>query len=87
MAAESTEESDTLTDRVAGFLRMNFPQIAMHGGSAAIQDIDEETGEVWIRLSGTCGGCGISPFTVQAIQNKLPLEIPEVTTVYAETVD
>jgi Fe-S cluster biogenesis protein NfuA len=87
MAVEQSEELDALTERVVRFLRMNFPQIAMHGGSAAIQHIDTETGEVWIQLSGTCGGCGISPLTVQAIQNRLPMEISEVTTVYAETTE
>lgn len=70
---------------VASFLRRNFPQIAMHGGDAAIRDVDAETGEVRIRLSGACGGCGVSPMTTRAIRSRLPTEIAEVSAVEVET--
>ena len=79
---ESNDES--LIDEVVTFLRKNFPQIAMHGGNAAIQDIDPDTGEVWIRLSGACGGCGISPMTSQAIQRNLPMDIDRIEQVHIE---
>lgn len=78
-------DSETLASDVAAFLRRNFPQIAMHGGSAAIQDVDTETGVVRIQLSGTCGDCGISPMTTRAIQSRLPMEIDEVRKVHVET--
>ena len=81
----SESSSDAMADDVTAFLRTNFPQIAMHGGSAAIEGVDPSTGEVWIRLSGTCGGCGISPMTMEAIQRHLPLEVAGVTTVHVET--
>jgi len=81
----ASTESEALAAEVASFLRTNFPQIAMHGGDAAIQDLDPESGEVWIQLSGACGGCGISPMTTQAIQSRLPMDIDDVTRVHVET--
>ncbi|ADB62547.1 nitrogen-fixing NifU domain protein [Haloterrigena turkmenica DSM 5511] len=85
MSTESQNDGDDLEDRVANFLRRNFPQIQMHGGSAAIQDIDRESGEVSIALGGACSGCGISPMTIQAIKSRMVKEIPEIETVNAHT--
>ena len=78
-------DSQALGDEVASFLRKNFPQIAMHGGSAAIRDLDPESGEVWIRLSGACGGCGIASMTTHAIRSRLPVDIVGITEVHIET--
>jgi len=82
-----TEDGDDLQERITNFLRRNFPQIQMHGGSAAIENIDRESGEVSIRLGGACSGCGISPMTIQAIKTRMTKEIPEVETVHANTGD
>ena len=80
-----TQGGDDLEDRVSNFLRRNFPQIQMHGGSAAIQDLDRESGEVTIALGGACSGCGISPMTIQAIKSRMVKEIPEIEKVNAHT--
>ena len=80
-----TEDGDDLQERISNFLRRNFPQIQMHGGSAAIQEIDREKGEVTIQLGGACSGCGISPMTIQAIKTRMTKEIPEIETVHANT--
>ena len=80
-----TEDTDDLRERITNFLRRNFPQIQMHGGSAAIQDIDRENGTVSIQLGGACSGCGISPMTIQAIKTRMTKEIPEIETVHANT--
>ncbi|WP_137291220.1 NifU family protein [Natronorubrum halophilum] len=85
MSTETQNDGDDLEDRVANFLRRNFPQIQMHGGSAAIQDLDRETGEVSIALGGACSGCGISPMTIQAIKSRMVKEIPEIEKVNAHT--
>jgi Fe-S cluster biogenesis protein NfuA len=82
--------TDPLTDRdlesaIERFLARNFPQIDMHGGSAGIEGIDRETGEVWITLGGACSGCGISPMTVSALQSRLVAEFDELTRVHAST--
>jgi Fe-S cluster biogenesis protein NfuA len=57
----------------------------MHGGSAAIQNLDRESGEVSIQLGGACSGCGISPMTIQAIKKRMVNEIAEIETVHANT--
>ncbi|WP_122089834.1 NifU family protein [Halalkalicoccus subterraneus] len=80
-----TQEADDLEERISNFLRRNFPQIQMHGGSAAIQNLDRESGEVTIQLGGACSGCGISPMTIQAIKSRMVKEIPEINKVNAET--
>ena len=82
-----TQDGDDLRERISNFLRRNFPQIQMHGGSAAIQDLDRETGEVSIMLGGACSGCGISPMTIQAIKTRMTKEIPEINEVHAITGD
>jgi Fe-S cluster biogenesis protein NfuA len=82
-----TQEGDDLEERISNFLRRNFPQIQMHGGSAAIQHLDRESGEVTIQLGGACSGCGISPMTIQAIKSRMTKEIPEIDTVHASTGD
>ncbi|MFB6139296.1 MAG: NifU family protein [Halosimplex sp.] len=80
-----TEGGDDLEERISNFLRRNFPQIQMHGGSAAIEEIDRESGTVTIQLGGACSGCGISPMTIQAIKTRMTKEIPEIDTVNART--
>ena len=79
------QESDDLEERINNFLRRNFPQIQMHGGSAAIEKLDREAGEVPLRLGGACSGCGISPMTIQAIKARMTQEIPEIEKVNADT--
>ncbi|GAD52880.1 nifU protein C-terminal domain homolog [Halarchaeum acidiphilum MH1-52-1] len=91
MSAENaeTERGDeaAVSERVQAFLSRNFPQIAMHGGSAGVEGVDVETGEVWLALGGACSGCGISPMTVQAIRARLPEEIAGVDTVHVDAGD
>ena len=82
---ESQDPEDELRERITNFLRRNFPQIQMHGGSAAIQHLDAEEGEVSIQLGGACSGCGISPMTTQAIKTRMTKEIPEIETVHTDT--
>jgi Fe-S cluster biogenesis protein NfuA len=85
MSTDTQGNEKSLEERVTNFLRRNFPQIQMHGGSAAIQELDEESGEVSIALGGACSGCGISPMTIQAIKSRMTKEIPEINTVHANT--
>jgi len=85
MSTETTDADNDLRERITNFLRRNFPQIQMHGGSAAINHLDRESGEVTIQLGGACSGCGISPMTIQAIKSRMVKEIPEIETVHADT--
>lgn len=74
-----------IRENVIQFLQVNFPQIKMHGGNATVTNVDLENDSVSVNLSGACSGCGISPMTVQAIKNRLPKDIPAVSTVHVET--
>ena len=85
MSTETADSDNELRERISNFLRRNFPQIQMHGGSAAIQDLDREAGEVTVMLGGACSGCGISPMTIQAIKSRMAEEISEIDTVHADT--
>ncbi|SFR89220.1 Fe-S cluster biogenesis protein NfuA, 4Fe-4S-binding domain [Halomicrobium zhouii] len=86
MSTETDEAAnDDLKERISNFLRRNFPQIQMHGGNAAIENLDREEGSVTIQLGGACSGCGISPMTIQAIKTRMTKEIPEIDTVHANT--
>ena len=85
MSTETQDSENELRERISNFLRRNFPQIQMHGGSAAIQNLDREEGSVTIQLGGACSGCGISPMTIQAIKSRMTKEIPEIDTVHADT--
>lgn len=85
--SSATTDPDELRDRISKFMQANFPQIKMHGGTAAIQNLDLEEGSVSIQLGGACSGCGISPMTIQALKDRLPKEIPEINTVHADTGD
>jgi Fe-S cluster biogenesis protein NfuA len=82
---DTQSPEDELRERITNFLRRNFPQIQMHGGSAAIQNLDMEEGSVTVQLGGACSGCGISPMTIQAIKTRMAKEIPEIDTVNAST--
>jgi Fe/S biogenesis protein NfuA len=84
MSSKPKSEED-LREEIGMFLQKNFPQIQMHGGSAAIDDLDLESGEVSIQLGGACSGCGISPMTIQAIKKRMTNEIAEIETVHANT--
>jgi len=84
MSSEAKSEDD-LREEISIFLQKNFPQIEMHGGSAAIQNLDRESGEATIQLGGSCSGCGISPMTIQAIKKRMVDEIAEIETVHANT--
>jgi Fe-S cluster biogenesis protein NfuA len=82
---DTSTETDPLERRLERFMTRNFPQIAMHGGTAGIDAIDEETGEVWLTLAGACSGCGISPMTIQALKSRMVAEFDEVSEVHAST--
>jgi Fe-S cluster biogenesis protein NfuA len=84
MSTQTADDED-LRNEVGNFLRRNFPQIQMHGGSAAIRDLDKEAGEVTVMLGGACSGCGISPMTIQAIKSRMVQEIDAINTVHADT--
>lgn len=77
--------NEDVREKISSFLRKNFPQISMHGGSAEILQYNEQEKSVQIRLGGACSGCGISPMTTQMIQSRLVDELDEVDKVVVST--
>lgn len=78
-------DSEKVREEINLFLKQNFPQIEMHGGSAHITELNLKSGHVSIKLTGTCDGCGISNMTIEAIKRKMfenveYIESIEVTT-------
>lgn len=85
MSDVTDSETDAVREKITKFLRRNFPQIQMHGGSAAITSLDLEERSVTLELGGACSGCGISPMTVQALKTRLPNDVDEIDVVHAST--
>lgn len=62
------------------------PLIRQHDGDVELVGVDEETGIVQVRLSGSCVGCPLSRITLKVgILQTLQRSIPEVRDVSATT--
>lgn len=85
MSGNEKLTDNELREKVSTFLRKNFPQIQMHGGSSDIIDVDAGEGSVHIVLSGACSGCGISPMTVEAIKSRLYADVDTIESIEVET--
>lgn len=70
-----------LERRTRNYLSENVPQIQDHGGHFEIEEVDEDTGEVTVVIGGACSGCGIAPMTMKAIEQRLPDELGDVSSV------
>jgi Fe-S cluster biogenesis protein NfuA len=70
--------AERLERQTRSYLSNNVPQIQDHGGHFEIEDVDDETGEVTVAISGACSGCGIAPMTMRAIRRRMPDEIDEI---------
>jgi len=73
----------TLRNRVEEVLEDHVrPILAMHRGSIAIVDVDDEHGVVQLKFTGSCHGCPITSITFYNIVEKsLMEELPEVNEV------
>ena len=41
------------------------PSLAMHGGAIELLDYNEDTGNVHVKLTGSCAGCSASTITLK----------------------
>jgi len=80
-----SKSPDEVRRRVQTFMKAEFPQIEMHGGSTEIVDYEHSEGRIEILLSDACDGCGISPMTIQALKRRMPRSIDEIESVDAKT--
>jgi len=55
------------------------PALIRDGGNIAVVDVDEENGEVQVKLLGACFGCPMSQITLTMfVEQQLRNRIPEV---------
>lgn len=60
------------------------PSLQMDGGNVEFVSFDEKSGQVKIKLQGTCAHCPISDFTLKnLIEQELKNAIPEINSVEA----
>jgi Fe-S cluster biogenesis protein NfuA len=68
----------SLKEKVEKVLDEIRPQLQADGGNVELVDITDQ-GVVKLRLSGACGCCPMSSYTLKmGIEDKLKEEIPEV---------
>ncbi|MFQ6060039.1 MAG: NifU family protein [Thermoplasmata archaeon] len=69
-----------MRDKVERVLEKNIrPALRADGGDIELVEVDEEKGEVKVRLQGACAGCPLSQMTsLTVVERILRQEIPEV---------
>ena len=86
MESQSNEPITNVEDvrkRVEAALDKVRPALHADGGDAEIVDIST-AGVVTLQLVGACGGCSMSMMTLkQGIERVIKMEVPEVTSVEA----
>jgi len=70
-----------MKDKVQKVIETVRPFLQADGGDVELVDVTED-GIVKVRLTGACGSCPMSTYTLKmGIENKLKKEIPEVKAV------
>ncbi len=68
-----------MKDKVKEVLDMVRPMLQADGGDVELVNVEEETGKVFVRLTGACGSCPMSQITLKmGIEAELKKAIPEV---------
>jgi Fe-S cluster biogenesis protein NfuA/nitrite reductase/ring-hydroxylating ferredoxin subunit len=79
---------EPLAERVERGLEKVRPYLGSHGGDVHLVAVDERTGEVRLRLDGTCDGCPASSATLElAVAGAIRAEAPEVGEIRVEGVE
>ena len=74
-----------LAERVAHALERVRPYLGSHGGGIEVLSADDRSGEVRLRLAGSCDGCPSSLLTVKlAVEGAIRDLAPEVTHIEVE---
>lgn len=72
-----------MKERVEAALDKIRPFLIADGGNVELVDVTKE-GRVSVKLTGACGGCPMSTYTLKmGIEQRLKEEIPEITEVEA----
>lgn len=68
-----------MKDKVKEVLDTVRPMLQADGGDVELVNVEEETGKVFVRLTGACGSCPMSQITLKmGIEAELKRAIPEV---------
>ncbi len=71
-----------LEKKVENVLKRIKPIIQMDGGDIELVKVEEDSGKVYVKLSGACHGCPASAMTLQfGVMRALKQSIPEITEV------
>jgi Fe-S cluster biogenesis protein NfuA len=75
----------SVAERVANALDEARPVLLAHGGDMELLGVDEATGQVRLRLLGSCDGCPSSAATLQGAVEAAVIEAaPEITAILVE---
>lgn len=70
-----------MKEKVTKVINAIRPYLQADGGDVELVEVTQD-GIVKVRLTGACGGCPMSAYTLKmSIENKLKNEIPEVKAV------
>ena len=73
---------EQIIEQIEDVLEMLMPYFLMHGGNITLDRFEE--GTVYVKLSGACGGCPSSGYTLKMlVEAELKKEIPQVENVVA----
>ncbi|UCD91861.1 MAG: NifU family protein [Methanobacteriota archaeon] len=69
-----------MRDKVEEVLEKNIrPALRADGGDIELVEVNEDAGEVKVRLQGACAGCPLSQMTsLTVVERILRQEIPEI---------
>lgn len=83
---KKTDEENDLIQKVTQVLTEQVnPAVASHGG--AIELLDVQGHDVYLKMSGGCQGCGMAAQTLrQGVENALRQQIPDLGAVYDTTI-
>jgi Fe-S cluster biogenesis protein NfuA len=83
MPAPGTEACDQVESEIRQVLGLYVrPGVARDGGDVLFDRFDAETGVLWIRMHGACGGCPSSRLTLKAgVEQIVRRYVPEVVRV------
>ena len=71
-----------MKDKIENALNQIRPALQADGGDVEFVDVNEENGEVKVRLKGACAGCPMSQMTLKnGIERLLKEQVPEVPNV------
>lgn len=73
-----------MQEKIEQLLEAVRPALARHGGNVEYVDFQSESGQLSVRLLGTCKGCPMADLTLKAgIEAFICDELPEVQEVVA----